>query len=283
MKKLQILSFMFMFLFIFHVKILAETDTVSRHIYGGMPSCDNLLERQGYVLCFNDARRVPSWVAFRVEPDFRNTPQRKGRFKSFRDDPDLATEARDADYDGLLSSKGYARGHLAPYGVMGGDRDKDGAYAADDPDDARTVYEGNYMSNIAPQYQDGFNGSNGLWYALERWIQDGLIHCHDTIWVFAGCVFDKKELERVGPGNDIHVPPGFFQMVVVEDVTKTPHVLAFLFPHQKVRRGNIEEYLTSVDDIERATGLDFFSEASVDESTTTKTHWESFRCDDEGR
>ena len=62
------------------------------------------------------------------------------------------------DYKGLFTSRGYARGHLAPYGVMGGDRDGDGQLAKEgDPDDEVTIFQGNLMSNIPPQHHYGFN------------------------------------------------------------------------------------------------------------------------------
>ena len=45
------------------------------------------------------------------------------------------------DYDGLFTSQGYARGHLAPYAMMGGDRDDDGQTAEDDDaEDNQTIF-----------------------------------------------------------------------------------------------------------------------------------------------
>ncbi len=100
-----------------------EQALVDHHVFAGTPSCGDLHVRRGYILCYDAARRVPSWVAYKVEPDYLNTPPRKNRFKSFRVDPDIDNEAKDAEYVGLKDARGYARGHLAPYGVMGGDRD----------------------------------------------------------------------------------------------------------------------------------------------------------------
>ena len=63
---------------------------------------------------------------------------------------------------------------------MGGDRDGDGLYASNipqenDPDDALTLFESNYMSNMSPQHQRGFNGAGGIWRKVEQWIQDDLV------------------------------------------------------------------------------------------------------------
>ncbi len=54
----------------------------------------------------------------------------------------------------------------------------------------------------------------------------------------------------------------FFKIVVLEDPdpdVDVPVHLAFLFPHQRVRHGEIEDFLVTVDVIEALTGLDFLS------------------------
>jgi endonuclease G len=174
----------------------------------------------------------------------------------------MDNEAADADYNGLFTTRGFARGHLAPYAVMGGDRDEDGQLAQTDNDDAMTVYQSNYMSNIAPQHHYAFNGPSGLWGRLERWVQDKLVREQGKeIWVFAGCVFGSGEHEKVGSNQDILVPPMFFKIVVMENPdTGVPTVFAFLFPHQRSSHGEMEDFLVTVDIIEALTGLDFFHE-----------------------
>lgn len=272
-----------------------ELKLIEEHVYGGLPNDEEIFVRNGYVTSYNSATRTPNWSAYHITTDYRKTPSRKGRFKSFRIDPDIQGEAKDREYVGLLRTRGYARGHLAPYAVMGGDRDGDGQYAeyhrgssdVGDVDEARTVYQANYMSNIVPQHHEGFNGwlpqvgspnINGLWYDLERWIQDNLvIEEGNEVWVIAGCVFGIGEHEKVGPNKDIVVPPAFYKIVVVEDAeSDIPFVLAYLFPHQRVRHGHLDAFLTSVDNIEALTGMDFFSELDEEaeeylESTDT---WE---------
>jgi len=202
----------------------------------------------------------PKWVAYHAKPEYRKTPTRKGKFKKFRDDPDIDGEATDSDYKGLFTSRGYARGHLAPYAVMGGDRDGDGKFAKNDDDDALTVFQSNFMSNIAPQHHYAFNGSPGLWFKLERWIQDELVvEGKNDIWIYAGCIFGPGNHEKVGKGNDIWVPPMFYKIVIIDNPdTGIPIVLAFLFPHQRSVHGKIEDFLVTVNVIEALTGEDFF-------------------------
>lgn len=253
------------------------------HLFGAPPDQAPFLERNGYLIRYDATRRVPAWVAYKITPAYRQVPPRNGRFKSFRTDPDVPLPVTDDDYTGLYGSRGYARGHLAPYAVMGGDRDGDGQFAADDLDDAQTIYEANYMSNIAPQHHAGFNGAPGLWYELERWIQDELVDARGhTVWVIAGTVFGPGPVERVGPNQDISVPPMFFKLVISDQFTPDePRVLAFLLPHQRVAHGEIQHFLVSIDILEAMTNLDFFqelddvAEAKIEDADTW-TYWEAY-------
>jgi endonuclease G, mitochondrial len=234
---------------------------INEHVYGGLPSSANIYVRNGYILSYNPMAKTPDWVAYHIKPDYRNTPKRKGRYKTFRKDPDIDGEPSNSDYIGLYDSRGYARGHLAPYGIMGGDRDGDGSYAGSDPDDDLTVFQGNYMTNIAPQHHKGFNGSPGLWWTLERWIQDELVQKQGReVWIFAGCIFGPGEHEKV-TDKDVWVPPMFYKIVIIgKPDSAVPYVLAFLFPHQRKAHGQIANFLVTVDVIEALTGEDFFSE-----------------------
>lgn len=265
------------------VGLAGAPGSASRHHFAGAPSCADglLLVRTGYVNCYDEGRRVPTWVAFRVEPDYLNQPRRNGRFERFRTDPDMDRAVRYADYTG----SGYDRGHLAPYAIMGGDRDGDGLYAdldesASDPDEERTVFEANYMSNMAPQRGVSFNRSPGVWRKVEQFIQDSLVAQEGaTVWVTAGAIYGPAALDRIGPEGDIEVPPLFYQIVTRLDDDGAPIVLAFLLPHHERAHGEIEDYLVSVDVIEALTGRDFFHElpdpAEDDlEAADTFRNWE---------
>lgn len=239
-----------------------DANTLAFHTYGGVPSCaaGRLLIRQGYVNCYSEARRVPLWVAFRVEPDFRNTPPREGRFDTFRKDPEVGNAVVHGDY----TNSGFDRGHLAPYAVMGGDRDGDGVRAelresVSDPDDERTVFEANYMSNMSPQRGVAFNRSGGVWFKTEALVRELVDDDGETVWVYAGPIYGPGVMERIGPEEDIEVPPAFFQIVVRERSGSDPLVLAFLLPHHERAHGEIEDFLVSIDVIEALTGLDFFA------------------------
>jgi DNA/RNA endonuclease G (NUC1) len=126
------------------------------------------------------------------------------------------------------------------------------------------------MSNIDPQHHSGFNGSPGLWWSLvERWLQDDLVAGQGKkVWVYAGCVFGLGRHEKVGPCRDIWVPAMFHKIVITENPdASVPTVLAFLFPHQRVAHGSIEDFLVTVDVVEALAGVDFFG--TLEDSTET--------------
>jgi len=246
------------------------------HVYGGQPDDDSVLVRNAYVANYDSELRIPNWCAYHITKDYLNTPTRTNRFKKFREDPDVADPVSDDDYDGLFDSLGYARGHLAPYKILGGDRDDDGRYAAldgdSDVDDDLTVFQGNYMSNIAPQLHNGFNGSGGLWFKTERWVQDKVVSESVDVWEFSGgLVIDDRFIETVGPNNDIAVPDLYYKVVIKEDSNGQPEVLVFLFPHSDnkddIEERDIFQFLVSVDYLEAISGLDFFNSFSKEEQS----------------
>lgn len=254
-----------------------EKDLYNEHLKFGQPNNEELLIRNAYVLHYNTQYRIPNWVAYHIKPDYRKTPTREGKFKTFKTDKDVEDPVKDEEYDGLYSSKKYDRGHLTPFGIMGGDRNGNGVYANyeseanSDKHDEETVFQGSRMSNIAPQHAKTINRSPGLWFQLERWIQDDLVVANNKeVWVYAGCiVFDTRNIEGVGKNDSIVVPNMFYKVVIMESQDQNkPHVLAFLFPHFRnkddLKENSIHGYLVPIDYIEAITGLDFFSK--IDEA-----------------
>ena len=252
---------------------LSEEDKsalVAEHLFGGAPSSGAILIRRGYVTEYDAARRVPRWAAWHAAPDYLDTPEREGRWKSFRTDPDVGNPVRNGDYTGLKAAFDYARGHIVPYFISGGDRDDDGQDAEietennlpiEDIDDACTVFEINYMSNVAPQLHGAFNGAGGLWFELETIVRTKLIGAVTPLRIIAGTIFGDADIHKVGPDEDIHVPHMFYKIVIADS-----GVVPFLFIH-KAQIGDkgcgldaaLETCIVKLADIEALTGLDFFA------------------------
>lgn len=278
-----------------------QLDLIKEHAHWGLPSKEMVLVRNAYLVRYNEQHRVPEWVAYHITEDYLKTPYREQQFKKFHADPEINNPVKDDDYDGV----GYDRGHLVPFKAAGGDRDSDGKYAmkdlngdgkfnkddkdpngkylTDDADDLDTVKQVNYMSNIAPQHEN-FNRNGGHWWTLEGWVRKQLERDDiGELWVYAGCVFGQGEIEKIGPDKDITIPAAFYKIVIQKPAVESepPKVLAFLFPHQRERQGDLDDFLVSIDTIEALIGLDFFStmgepqEKELESKGTWKL-WEGF-------
>ncbi len=253
--------------------------SIEEHLFGGAPDDRTPLPRRAYVLAYDIEHKVPAWAYWRAIPEYRETPEREGKWKDFRSELSVTDVVSD-DYLGWhASSENFARGHIVPFFISGGDRDDDGqdanigdTLAIADDDDACTVFEVNSMINIAPQYHDRFNGQGGVWGRLEGDVRD-MIADDRSFTVIAGSVFvEGREVQKIGPildptQHDIGVPHAFFKIVIdVEYLT----AVAFLFDHQSDLDAGCDidvarfpsQCVVAIEEVESATGLQFFAELS---------------------
>jgi len=107
------------------------------------------------------------------------------------------------------------------------------------------------MSNIIPQ-RHGLNA--GLWKKLEQKIARNYPGRFGEVWVLAGPVF-AENAQKLREG--VEVPEACYMILVDENAGRL-RTLAFIFP-QELRSDNLADYLTTIDEIEARTGLDFFN------------------------
>ena len=240
------------------------------HLFGGQPSSGSVLVRRAYVTQYDPVHRMPRWSAWEAEPDNLHPPARAGQWATFRTDPDVTSPVRTQDYTGVGAAQ-MARGHIVPYFMSGGDRDHDGSRAPNDPYDNCTIYEVNYMTNVAPQL-NALNGTSGTWNKLETRVRDDLVGGGLTIHIIAGPVFGDAPVQYIGNGG-IPIPHMFFQILV------TPYgVVPFLFVHTAQLGSSgceldavLEACIVAISDIEALTGLDFFTVFSPEFQAVLKT------------
>jgi endonuclease G len=258
-----------------------EKALYKEHIVKGQPDGTTpVLVRHAYVAHYNPKYRIPDWVSYHAIVPYLQTPARSGKFKSFRTDPDIQNEpVVDDDYVGA----GYARGHMAPYFIMGGHReDGDSEIGKFDPDsqyDQTTVFQANYLSNIAPQHQLGLNGPGGAWYALETAIRTKLLKKHEMeLHVIVGPIFNdpnkyKTIKSKINGETKIAIADNFFQVIVFYNKDTKEYITAgFIFEHVKKKpKKALIKYLVPVDDIEAKTGLDFLNELPKAEQAKTES------------
>lgn len=216
-------------------------------VYGGPPRpgpggagvavpAFRVLTNQGYAVGYSDALGNPVWAAYHLR-DLAKLPTAGARPEKFETDRRTAARVAPEDY----TNSGYDRGHLAPN------------YAIATRYGAAAQRETFLMSNITPQLH---SLNAGLWKELELKIATSYPARYEEVWVLTGPVFGATPKKLRG---GVAVPEAFFLIVIDENEGKL-RTLALLVPQAAPAAADPERYLTSIDEIQRRTGLDFLSE-----------------------
>jgi len=219
----------------------------SIHVALGTPrdadqSDEYFLDQRAFVLSYSPEKRVPNWVAWRLDRQHLGHVKRRDVFRA-----DLALPARfyrvkESDY---LHS-GYDRGHMCP-----------SADRQNSPQDNAQTF---LFTNIEPQLHE-LNA--GPWEQLESHARKRA-HAGALLYVVAGGIFSAP-FPTIG--NGVAVPAANYKVIVLlepgqaaSDVDEHTEVLAVLMPNQRGVGGHDwTEYLTTVDAIEQASGYDFLN------------------------
>ncbi|HEX2862337.1 MAG TPA: DNA/RNA non-specific endonuclease, partial [Lacunisphaera sp.] len=226
-----------------YVAAVAPGDTT--HIYGGVPQPGSgraplrVLANTGYMAGYSDELGNPLWAAYRVrDAEPNEAPPRPEGFAM-----DMRTVARIDP--GLYERSGYDRGHLAPNFVIA---------TRYGPQAQRETF---LMSNIIPQ-KHALNA--GRWKDLEQRIARNYPARFGEVWVLAGPVFAERPTKI---HRRIAVPEACY-MIIVDENEGRVRTAAFLFPQDTPADALLADYLVSIDEIERRTGLDFLAELPDD-------------------
>ena len=221
----------------------ATTDLLA--VKGGQHG--RFLQREGYVTLYNTEWRIPNWVAWSLTRDHASGPyKRKGM--AYHEDTEV-TEPR-ATLDDYRGSH-YSRGHMCPSG--------------DNKWDAKAQDQSFLLTNMCPQDRT-LNG--GDWNELEmrcrRWAER-----YGEVYIVAGPIVSKSNPETIGR-NHVVVPDKFFKVVLCTE--GTPRALGFIYNNRQDHHKKMREYVVSVDEVERITGLDFFAALPDDIEQRIEAH-----------
>ncbi len=231
----------------------------SPDVYGGLPRVESFwlrlsthtLQNPGFVIGYSEWRRNPLWVAFRaskIEGEHGGA-----RPDHFNQDQRTLFEVESDDY----RKSGYDRGHMAPNYLISRLYGREAQQATF------------LMSNVAPQTK---RLNQLLWQRIEEAEADVVAPRIGELWVITGPVYgDGKRLP-----SGVEVPEAFYRIWLDAQANSA---LAFLVPQTVCGNEPLTAYLTTVDEIERRTGLDFFSELDVAEQITLESasadaHWQ---------
>ena len=223
---------------------LEKGPSFTEHILYGYPStAGTILYRKGYVLDHDNDKKVATWVSYHLTDKY--LVQNVERTDDFRPDPDLPKGQRSELIDFVKS--GYDRGHLAP--------------AEDMRRDMQTESESFLLSNMSPQVGAGFN--NGIWKSLEAKVRDWAEQRKNT-YVITGPIYNTSNYDTIGP-NKVAVPTAFYKIVVSCDHDgKNLDTIAFILPNKSIPSNMLVNYITTIDEIEKQTGLDFLHDLRDD-------------------
>lgn len=200
---------------------------------------DCIIEYKGYTVSYDESARIPVWVAYELTADEANgTIGRRG--KNFRqDDRVKVVQADNYDYRG----SGWSRGHMAP--------------AGDFKWDDVAMWDTFFYTNCCPQNK---KLNNGCWSVLENTVRTWARQ-FGSVFVATGPIVGQNRNGKIGI-HQVAVPDAFFKALLVYK-DDSFHGIAFEMLNNPAKQRLLESYL-SVNELEKITGLDFFS--SLDDS-----------------
>jgi len=211
---------------------------IAHCLYGcpvGSSSESHLILRPIYALSYNTHNKVADWAAYRVTSGSIGIASSLSRAAII--DDFVEETLSEADFINA-EEHGLTRALLVPLVNFAG-----------------TPYwnEVNYLSNAVARSR---NLSLGAWYGLE-WSIRNLVNRESEVYILTGPIFRETPVAASLETQARHrVPDAFFKIVVSADNRAT----AFIFDQDLPVHVHHCDSRTTIDEIEKATGLEFFSE-----------------------
>jgi endonuclease G len=238
MRLLHTLGFVLFFVF---SSCAQEEDTLSRSTsrftenYAPETSLGYKIQHSYYTLSYSSTHRQAEYSYYYLSPESIMGGQE--RTDDFRVDPKVKSNpVKSTDYQG----SGYDRGHLCP--------------AADMALNLTAMSETFYMSNMSPMAAS-FN--RGIWSRLEDWVREEALG-NNGLYVVTGPILSSScgSLKE-----SITIPCAYYKIVFTGG--SQPKMLGFVLSNEGAS-GSLQAFAVSVDEIEKQTGLDFFSQLDND-------------------
>lgn len=232
-----------------------------RHFYYGYPTgtpqSNDMIIREIYGLSSNDDTKMADWVAYYLDKESfsrRVKTKRKWQADPWLDDSErLEPEDFRGAYQQIHTDKGH-QAPLASFRSTGHWQDT------------------NYMTNITAQKSEL---NQGPWRLLEEAVRD-LAARNDGIYVFTGPLYER-EMEKLPQADEpATVPSGYWKIIILPNAEPDQiRTAAFIFDQNTKRKAYYldEQFIVSIDEIEKRSGLDFLNQLS--EETQSKIEAEA--------
>lgn len=214
-------------------------------IYGcpsGTAATNDLIIRDIYALSSNDTTKIADWVAYKL--DIETITGDVNTTRNWKADPwleDNETLEPD-DYNGANAALKTDRGHQAPLASFKG---------------TKCWADTNYLSNISPQKA---NLNQGPWMILEGKVRD-LVEAKDAVYVMTGPLYEREMPSLPGADETHKIPSGYWKIIVLpaKNINEIK-TASFIFNQDTPRSDKVVSHLSTIDEIERRSGLDFLWE-----------------------
>ena len=187
--------------------------------------------RVGYLTVHDNVAKIPVYGAYVLKPE--NALGCQPRTNAFAADASLPKDKRATPSD--YAASGYDQGHNIPDGDL--------SY------EEYVELESFLMSNMSPQLP---NLNRGIWKNLETNVRVWAWQYKHPLQVIVGPIYVYGD-PTIGT-NKVLIPRAFFK-VVIDTVTGENY--AFLFPHQIGLGSDPSVVQTTIQEVEKATGITF--------------------------
>lgn len=208
---------------------------------------EEVVNHLAYSLVYDENHEQAKWVVHIISTDI--VDGKENRSNNFRIDTLIKTgsatekdyfiktkkpgEKNKYEYDGF----GYDRGHLAP--------------SADFKWNKKALSESFYYSNMSPQLAD-FNRKK--WAKLEGLMRAYVENNNQQLFIVTGPILNDS-LPVIERGeNQVSIPEYFYKIAL--DFTNKK-AIGFIMPNKDIKNP-ISSFAVSINDVEIATGIDFF-------------------------
>jgi endonuclease G, mitochondrial len=214
-----------------------------------------LIARPQYALSYSKNKGIPNWVSWELNASWLGDAHRVGKFAPDEELPAGWEHIKPSDYTG----SGFDRGHMA----NSEDRSRS-------PEDNVQTF---LMTNILPQSPDN---NQGPWVQLENYSRQ-LVRSGKELFIVSGGYgqggIGKNGLKATVGQGKVLVPAVTWKVILVLDtpnagvagVTKNTRTIAVIMPNkQGIKSDPWQQYQTSVQEVEKLTGYQFFTNVPAD-------------------
>jgi endonuclease G, mitochondrial len=209
-----------------------------------------LIARPQYALSYSKNKGIPNWVSWELNSSWLGDAHRVGKFAPDEELPTNWERVKPSDYTG----SGFDRGHM----TNSEDRSRS-------PEDNIQTF---LMTNIIPQSPDN---NQGVWVQLENYSRE-LVRSGKELFIISGGHgqggIGKNGLRAAVGRGKVVVPAVTWKVILVLDkpnsgvagVDKNTRTIAVIVPNkQGIKYDAWQQYQTSVQEVEKLTGYQFFS------------------------